>query len=124
MSAALSTPPTSVLGLALTFHPSSPALPNTLAQLRAHPGIVLDEPQMPFAALVLETTDPRRDHAWLESLPGVLAVDVAFVEVVSEEQLAGSTPRRARRRTRDPLDDSPLPDLGPATDHDPDFPSL
>ncbi|MBE2214861.1 MAG: hypothetical protein IAE82_13390 [Opitutaceae bacterium] len=123
MSASLSTAPTSVLGLALTFDPTAPELPETLATLRARPGLVLEEPQMPFAALALETTDPRGDHAWLESLAGVLAVDVVFVEVLAEEALAGHRRGPRRRRSRDPLDDAPLPDSGPATEADPDFPS-
>jgi len=127
MSATLSTPPTSVLGLALTLDVAAPALAETLATLRARPGLVLEEPRLPFAAVALETTDARGDHAWLESLPGVLAVDVVFVEVLSEEALAGHTgaPRR-RRRSRDPLDDSPLPEIRPGAlpADDPDFPGF
>lgn len=123
MSASLSTPPTSVLGLALTLDPASPGLPDTIAMLHARPGLVLGEVQLPFAAIALETADPRGDHAWLESLPGIVAVDVAFVEVVSES--AYETPAGQRsRRSRDPLDDSPLPAVSPVTDTDPDFPSV
>lgn len=109
MAAATPTPATSLLGLALTFDPASPDLVDTLATLRARPGFVLAEPQMPFAALTVETNDTRRDHAWLESLAAVVAVDVAFVEVLTEEALAGHDDRRSRRRTRDPFDDSPMP---------------
>lgn len=123
MSATFSPPPTSILGLALTLDPVAPELPATLAELRSRVGAVLEEPQWPYAALVLETTDPRGDHAWLESLPGVCAVDVVFVEVLSEEELGGHVPQRRRRRSRDPLDDSPLPACGPVTETDPDFPS-
>ena len=101
------TPPVSVLGLALTLDTASSSLASTLAVLRAHPGLVMEKPQLPFAAVALETTDPRADHAWLESLPAVLAVDVVFVELQGEDiATEGASPRR--RRSRDPLDDSPL----------------
>jgi hypothetical protein len=122
MSAPPSTSPTSILGLALTLDPASPALPDTIAMLHARPGLVLGEVQLPFAAVALETDDPRGDHAWLESLPGIVAVDVAFVEVLSETDPAAQTGPR-RRRSRDPLDDSPLPAIGSVTETDPDFPS-
>lgn len=109
MSASPTSTPTSVLGLALTFDPASPALVDTLARLRTRPGLTLETPQMPFVAAALESADPRTDHAWLEALPGVVAVDVAFVEVLPEAPFDPNRPARRRRRTRDPLDDSPLP---------------
>lgn len=123
MSAPPSTSPTSILGLALTLDPAAAALPSTIAALHARPGLVLGEVQLPFAAVALETDDPRGDHSWLESLPGVVAVDVAFVEVLSETESPAATGQR-RRRSRDPIDDSPLPATGPVTETDPDFPSL
>lgn len=117
------TPPPSVLGLALTLDIASPALADTLAVLRTRRGLLLEEPlQLPFAAVALETTDVRGEHAWLERLPGVLAVDVVFVEVLADPESPGSGPgRRLRRRTRDPMDDSPQPAPGPASTDDPDF---
>lgn len=106
--------PASILGLALTLDFTCREIVGTLSTIRARPGVELDEPRPPFVALVLETTDARADHAWLESLPGVVAVDVVFVEVLPE--VAG-TPRggHARRHSRDPLDDSPLPDTRAAS---------
>ncbi len=106
MPAPRSIPPPSVVGLTLTLDPTSPALPATLETLRARPGLTLREPRMPFAALALESDDTRRDHAWLESLPAVIAVDVVFIEVLAEPETGIA---RTRRRSRDPLDDSPLP---------------
>lgn len=104
MATSLPSSPPSILGLTLTLDPAAPAWPETLATLRAREGVSLEEPRMPFVALALETDDPRRDHAWLESLPGVVAVDVAFVEV-----LADVPSTHPRRRSRDPQDDTPLP---------------
>lgn len=98
---------TSVLGLVLTLDPASPGLPATLATLHAHPDATLEAPRMPYVALSIETADTRSTHAWLETLPGVLAVDVAFVEVSSHSAPDDCQSLHARR-TRDPRDDSPV----------------
>jgi len=83
MPEACSSAPASIVGLALTLDPAHPALNPTLAVLRQHSGVTLGEYQAPFLPLVLESAALRSDHAWLESLPAVRAVDVAFVEIAS-----------------------------------------
>lgn len=122
MPAPCSSPSPSVLGLVLTLDPASSGLTDTLRTLRTRRGLMMEEPHLPFAAVALESTDPRGDHAWLEALPGVTAVDVVFVEIAAETA-GGSSGSRPRRRSRDPLDDAPQPAQPRASEIDPDFPA-
>jgi hypothetical protein len=57
---------------------------SVLEALRAELGVELGELREGWLPVVAEIQDPRELHAWLENLPGVLFVDVAFVEIVPE----------------------------------------
>ncbi|MBK8477212.1 MAG: hypothetical protein IPL39_13225 [Opitutaceae bacterium] len=83
-----------VISLVLRLHEED-ALPTaTLAALRAHPSLEIGTVCDSWVPLVAETPDPRELHRWLESLPGVASVDVAFVEVVPQPD----APRYATER--------------------------
>ncbi len=70
-----------VLGLVLSLPATGPQRASALAALAAHPDLRPGEPRGHLLPLTAETVDPMALHRWLEALPGVLAVDVAFVEV-------------------------------------------
>jgi hypothetical protein len=70
-----------VVGLVLTLDVNETGLSATLAALAKHPELCLGGRHGPWLAATAVTNGPRVLHAWLEVLPGVLAVDVVFVEV-------------------------------------------
>ncbi len=73
-----------VISLVLRLREEEALRTATLAALRAHIGLELGAVCESWVPLVAETPDPRELHRWLESLPGVASVDVAFVEVVPQ----------------------------------------
>jgi hypothetical protein len=76
-------PETVIIGLVLTLPPSAPDRAALLATLAARSDLRLGEPQEHLLPLAAETSDPQSLHRELENLPGVRAVDVAFVEVAA-----------------------------------------
>jgi hypothetical protein len=70
-----------VLGLVLALPPEGPEREQVLAALAARPELRLGAPQGHLLPFTTEAADPMELHRWLEALPGVAAVDVAFVEV-------------------------------------------
>jgi hypothetical protein len=79
-----------VIGLVLTLPPSAEARSGLLTALAARSDLRLGEPQAHLLPLTAETSDPQSLHRELENLPGVRAVDVAFVEVTSDSSTATS----------------------------------
>jgi hypothetical protein len=76
-----------VLGLVLSLPPPGPIRESLLASLAAQPALRLGAPQEHLLPLTAEAADPMELHRWLEALPGIGAVDVAFVEVSPGETL-------------------------------------
>jgi hypothetical protein len=76
-----------VLGLVLALPPPGSVRDSLLATLTAHPDLRIGAPQGHLLPLTAEATDPMELHRWLEALPGIGAVDVAFVEVAPGETL-------------------------------------
>ena len=62
-----------------------------LSALNNHRGIQPGELRDCWLPVVAETDQPMELHAWLESLPGVMFVDVTFVEVVSDPDVPTSS---------------------------------
>jgi hypothetical protein len=70
-----------VLGLVLALPAAGPLRASALAAIAARSDLRPGEPRGHLLPLTAETDDPLALHRWLEALPGILAVDVAFVEV-------------------------------------------
>lgn len=84
-----------VLGLVLSLPAAGPLRAAVAAALAARPDLRPGEPRGHLLPLTAETADPLALHRWLESLPGVLAVDVAFVEVDAPGGLSSSSESHA-----------------------------
>ncbi|MBK8476143.1 MAG: hypothetical protein IPL39_07450 [Opitutaceae bacterium] len=80
----VTTPEPVVISLVLRLREEDALRTTTLATLRAQVGLELGAIRDSWIPLVAETPDPRELHRWLESLPGLASVDVAFVEVVPQ----------------------------------------
>jgi hypothetical protein len=74
-----------VLGLVLALPAAGPRRDALLAALAGRPELRLGSPQAHLLPLTAEVGNPMELHRWLESLPDVGAVDVAFVEVAAAE---------------------------------------
>lgn len=79
-----------IIGLVLTLPSAAADQAPVLAALAARPDLRLGEAQAHLIPLTAETTDPRALHRELENLPGVRAVDVAFVEVTADSPTASA----------------------------------
>ena len=92
MQVGLTMPPTEVssepvvISLVLRLTEDAVARQAVLAALRKHGGIEAGEQRDCWLPVVAETAQPQELHAWLESLPGVMFVDVTFVEVATEAE--------------------------------------
>ncbi|MBK9992317.1 MAG: hypothetical protein IPP19_16755 [Verrucomicrobia bacterium] len=75
-----------VISLVLRLAEDAVARQAVLAALRKHGGIEAGEQRDCWLPVVAETAQPQELHAWLESLPGVMFVDVTFVEVATEAE--------------------------------------
>ncbi len=75
-------PSPSVVSLVVHLAKDPPLRLAALAALRAHPAVELGAISGALLPLVAEIPAPMEFHRWVESLPGVTFVDVAFVEVV------------------------------------------
>lgn len=84
-----------VLGLVLALPAAGPRRESCLAAIAARPDLRPGEPRGHLLPLTAETDDPLALHRWLEALPGVLAVDVAFVEVDQPATLSPSSESHA-----------------------------
>lgn len=81
-----------VIGLVLTLATGTPAEAAALAALRTRAEIELGARQDHWLPLVAATPFPRELHRWVESLPGVEHVDVAFVELPEISAAASDGP--------------------------------
>lgn len=82
-----------VIGLVLTFSDDAGTRAATLECLRAMPHLRLGSLQGAWLPLSAETEDPEALHERLSLLPGVLSVDVTFVEVIpADSQPFSPTP--------------------------------
>lgn len=79
-----------VLGLVLALPAEAAPRDALLGRLQARPGLRLGSPQGHLLPLTAEAADPMELHRWLEALPGMGAVDVAFVEVTPDDTPAPS----------------------------------
>ncbi len=75
------TPEPVLISLAVRLHEDANLRDAALAVLKTRPDLQLGTLHERWLPLVAETFSPLELHAWVESLPGVLAVEVAFVEV-------------------------------------------
>lgn len=80
----VSIPPV-MISLVLRLSDDGLARQAVLGALMARGGLEIGELRDCWLPLVAETNQPMELHAWLESLPGVMFVDVTFVEVVADE---------------------------------------
>ncbi len=78
------TPSPAVVSLVLHLRDDVLLRRAALSALRAHPAVELGPVSGPLLPLVAEVPAPMEFHRWIESLPGVAFVDVAFVELVSD----------------------------------------
>lgn len=83
-----------VIGLVLSVEPDCPADLVLQRQLRACPELAIGDRQGAWIPCTATTRDPRVLHAWLESLPGIRAVDVVFTEVATPSDAAARAHRR------------------------------
>ncbi len=83
------TPEPVLISLAVRLHEDANLRDAALAVLRTRSDLQLGNLHELWLPVVAETLSPIELHAWLESLPGVISVDVAFVEVTSDP---GQTP--------------------------------
>lgn len=74
-----------VLGLVLSLPPAGPVRDTLFAALNARPNLRCGQPQGHLLPLTAEAEDAMELHRWLEALPGIGAVDVAFVEVAPHD---------------------------------------
>ena len=72
-----------MISLAVRLHEDANLRDAALAVLKTRADLQLGNLQDLWLPLVAETLSPTELHAWLESLPGVISVYVAFVEVTS-----------------------------------------
>ncbi len=84
MTPSAPTPSPAVVSLVLHLRDDVLLRQSALAALRAHPAVELGALSGALLPLVAEVPVPMEFHRWIESLPGVAYVDVAFVEVVDE----------------------------------------
>jgi hypothetical protein len=75
-----------VISLVLRLSDDGVARQAVLAALRKRGDVEAGEQRDCWLPVVAETSQPRELHAWLESLPGVMFVDVTFVEVANEAE--------------------------------------
>lgn len=83
--------PTAVIGLVLTLSADLEARARLVTTLRDTPHVRLGPPQGSWLPLSAETEDPESLHDWLAMLPGVVAVDVAFVEIAAADTATPAT---------------------------------
>ena len=79
----------SVVGLVLTLSSDEVLAASAAAEVGRWPGVELGAREGAWLALACETGDQMGLHRSLEALPGVLHVDVAFVEVCGEPDACG-----------------------------------
>jgi hypothetical protein len=78
--------PPVVVSLVLRLSDDGVARQAVHAALAVRNDIEIGEQRDCWLPVVAETAQPQELHAWLESLPGVMFVDVTFVEVVPDAE--------------------------------------
>lgn len=73
-----------VISLVLRLSDDGVARQAVRAALRKRGDVEAGDQRDCWLPVVAETSQPQELHAWLESLPGVMFVDVTFVEVATE----------------------------------------
>lgn len=94
-----SAPEPVVISLVLRLSDDAFARDAVLSALRKRGGVEPGELRDCWLPVVAETKQPMELHAWLESLPGVMFVDVTFVEVVGD----ADAPARSGDFSQEPL---------------------
>lgn len=75
----------SISSLVITLRPEPEAESQALAALAAVEGLDLGEYHRPWLAAVLESANPADTCRFLQDIPGVVLVEVTFVEVPPAE---------------------------------------
>ncbi len=73
-----------VISLVLRLGDDAIAFDGVLSALRGRGDVEVGVRRDCWLPVVAETNQPMELHAWLESLPGVMFVDVTFVEVAGD----------------------------------------
>ena len=76
------TAPVSISALVITLRTEPEAESQALAALAAIPGLDLGDHHRPWLSAVLESTHPADDCRFLQDIPGVVLVEVTYVEVI------------------------------------------
>jgi nitrate reductase NapAB chaperone NapD len=85
-----------VSGLILSFSTASGPPATTLEALRGHPSIQVGEASDHRLPIVVETSDSDQTSMmweWLNSLPGVTLIDLAFLHFEDDEKIRTSLER-------------------------------
>lgn len=88
-------PPELVVSLVVTLAPAAPARAAALAALRTRAELEIGALTEHWLPVVAVTPFPRELHRWVESLPGVTCVDVAFVEIADQPESAPAAVRES-----------------------------
>ena len=70
--------PTALSSLVITLSGDEPKASQAIRWISGHDNLVAGQPEGRYLPVVLQGADARPIHKWLESLPGVEYVDVAF----------------------------------------------
>ena len=82
----------SISSLVITLRPEAEAESQALAALAAVEGLDLGDYHRPWLAAVLESDQPADMCRFLQCIPGVVLVEVTFVEVPPEQSPIFSNP--------------------------------
>ena len=74
-------PPAAISSLILTLSADASAEAAALRALAAYPGLEIGDYQRPWLPAVLDSATPKDDCAHIQALPGVVFIEVTFVEV-------------------------------------------
>lgn len=69
---------TELSSLVVTLCDDTKVADKTTQTIAAHEAITVEKAAVAYLPIAIESTDARPIHQWLESLPGVIYVDVVF----------------------------------------------
>ena len=72
----------SISALVITLRPEPEAESQALAALASITGLDLGEYHRPWLSAVLESAHPADDCRFLQNIPGIVLVEVTYVEVI------------------------------------------
>ncbi|WP_220498165.1 chaperone NapD [Rhodopirellula sp. JC639] len=83
-----------ISGLVITFDPTSGDPDETISQLRCEPAIEVGVMDHQKCAIVVDTSskaEDKRIYQWVQDLPGVASIQVAFVAFDDDSTCSSST---------------------------------